>query len=277
MMLIPTCLHLLLFFLIWVGLWLPFAVPLAITLHWRPSQPLQLQQKLPLLASLYVLAPLLLRGWLQVMGGTWADYGLVWQSTLGVSLGIGLGVGSLGLLFLFVGQGVWGWLQWQLQPGKLAALCLPVLLLALWISFTEELVFRGFVLTQLQAALPPWAAAVIASVIFALLHLIWEGQGTLPQIPGLWLMGMVLCLARWVDHNQLGLAWGLHAGWVWGIALLDLTATITVTNQAPQWLTGWDGKPLSGCLCLLLLLLTGGGIWGFNPHLDRYILGGFLG
>jgi hypothetical protein len=65
----------------------------------------------------------------------------------------------------------------------------------------------------------------------------------MPQLPGLWLMGMVLVLARYVDGGSLGLAWGLHAGWVWAIASLDSAQLITYTGTGSEWVTGKNRKP----------------------------------
>lgn len=260
-----------LFFGSWAAGWLPLAVPLAITLKWRPGQPMILQQKLPLLLSLYGLAPVVLWEWIRIEGTNFTTYGWVWDASLWRSFGFGLTVGVLGIVGLFGSQRGLGWLRWHSQSqegdavpeqwGRLRVWGLPLLLLSVWVSVTEESVFRGFILTKLQVDYPRWEAAAIASLVFAVLHLIWEGRTTLPQVPGLWLMGMVLSQARWVDHNHLGLACGLHAGWVWGIASLDSTGAMTYTQQVPEWVTGWRGKPLAGVLGLLFLGSTGVLLW----------------
>ena len=99
-------------------------------------------------------------------------------------------------------------------------------MLGLWISTTEELIFRGFLQNELNQDYPVWVAGAIASLIFAVTHLLWERQETLPQLPGLWLMGMVLTLARWADGGSLWLACGLHAGWIWGLLGIAVVADI---------------------------------------------------
>lgn len=193
------------------------------------------------------------------------DYGLAWNFWIFSSLGLGFSLGVLSLVILFAIQTALGWVSWQsADRQQLTSVLLPTLLLALWISGTEELVFRGFVLTQLQQDYAFGLAAVISSLIFALLHLVWEQQETLPQLPGLWLMGMVLVLARWVDGGSLGLAWGLHTGWVWAIASLDSLQMINYTGISSEWVTGKNGKPLAGATGILCLLLTGGFLWLIN-------------
>jgi membrane protease YdiL (CAAX protease family) len=262
------------FFLVWAIAWLPIAIPLAIALKWRPPQPIGSAQKLPLLASLYLLAPAILWGAAWLEGVPFADYGLPWDLSIGLSVGGGLLLGVAGLALLFAIERGLGWLTWQRplpsreasagkasKPAVLEVL-LPTLLLGLWVSLTEELIFRGFLINQLQQDYSAWMAAAIASLIFALLHLVWEGSENIPQLPGLWLMGMVLVLARWVDGGNLGLAWGLHAGWIWAIASLETMGAIAYTGKGAVWLTGGGGKPLAGAMGILFLLVTGAVLWG---------------
>ncbi|NEP09925.1 MAG: CPBP family intramembrane metalloprotease [Symploca sp. SIO2C1] len=245
------------FFLAWAALWLPLAIPIAILLKWQPNKPLVTEQKLPLLAALYLVAPLILWGASWVDKVSFSDYGLDWELTIVGSLCLGLGMGVLGLTIVFFSQWKLGWVEWQSENWQLLEkVLLPILLLGLWIGVTEELVFRGFLQNQLQQDYSIWGAATIASIIFALLHLIWEQQNTLPQLPGLWLMGMVLVLARWVDGGSLGLAWGLHAGWIWGLTCLDEAKLISYTGKGPIWVTGFAGNPLAGIAGLVCLLLT---------------------
>lgn len=255
------------FFLVWVGCWLPLAIPTAMALNWHPPKPLAASQKLPLLASLYLLAPLLLWGVAWVEGASFSNYGLLWNPSVLVSLGLGLGLSVLSLTIVFGIEWALGWINWQQSNWKeLGSIWLPILLLGLWIGGTEELIFRGFLVNELtrgefnqlfHAANPNfWVAAAISSLIFALLHLVWEIRETLPQVPGLWLMGMILVLARACDGGSLGLAWGLHAGWIWGMASIDSAQLITYTGKGSAWFTGLAEKPLAGLAGIVCLLGT---------------------
>jgi uncharacterized protein len=163
-----------------------------------------------------------------------------------------------GLAVLFGVEGVLGWVRWQRPGVGFFSTLLSTLGLGLGVSLIEELIFRGFLLTQLQQDYLPWVAGTIASLIFALLHLVWEGKENIPQLPGLWLMGMVLVGARWVNGGELGLAWGLHAGWIWAIATIDTAQVIVPTGKGAEWLVGIGGKPLAGVLGILFLLGTAG-------------------
>ncbi|NJP09007.1 MAG: CPBP family intramembrane metalloprotease [Leptolyngbyaceae cyanobacterium RU_5_1] len=252
-------------FAAWVAVWLPIAIPLAITLQWRPLKPLTVEQKLPLVASLYAIAPLILWGAAYLEHRPFSDYGLAWNWMLLAFTALGISLGVVGIAALFGLQQVFGWITWQQEHlAQFKTALFPTLLLGLWVSVTEELVFRGFLLNQLQDEYPLWIAAGFSSLIFALLHLVWEGRETVPQLPGLWLMGMVLVLARWANGGDLGLAIGLHAGWIWGIASLDTAQMIQSRNCGPVWMTGVANQPLAGAMGLLLLLITGGVVWAIG-------------
>lgn len=279
------------FLSLWLLLWLPLAIPLALQLKWRPFRASKPEQKLPLLIVLYALAPLAL--WLyasvarntpQNLIASLAACGMPFQQALFISAGWGLLIGAGSLLAVFLGQVRAGWLQQTVSPDggtfRLALQLLALLSLALWVGWTEELIFRGFIQNQLQQGLGQglsgWPAALLAtmpaitpammpaailtSLLFAGLHGVWDGKAVVPQLPGLWLMGMVLTLARQVDGGNLGLAWGLHAGWVWVIASLDTLQLTHYTGKVPAWLTGLAGQPLAGLIGLGFLLITGSGL-----------------
>lgn len=288
----PTPIKIMVFFGVWMGLWMPIAVMIAIALNWRPPAPLNETQKLALLMPLYGIAPIVLWKISQVQGQSFWDYGLSWRSQFFQSTAIGFGLAVISLILLFGFQFVLGGRHWQphdsvqtdeqsstlnadllprnrgIELGKKASILLPILLIALWVSSTEELIFRGFLQKQLQQDYPWFVAATIASLIFAFSHLLWEVRNTLPQLPGLWLMGMVLTLACLSDQGSLGLAIGLHAGWIWGISSLDTLGNVTASKKVPEWVTGLGGKPLAGLLGIVMLL----GVAGF---LGIYFLSNF--
>lgn len=271
----PAILKVVFFLGVWLGLWLPFAIPRSIRLKWRPGLSLLPEQRLPLLASLYLLAPIAVGITATLEKSNFSDYGLIWETATLADVSRGFAVGVLGLVLLFFLQFALGWIEWtvpQRELGKfspstsseltafllpLKTVCLPTFFLALWLAGTEEFIFRGVLQNLLQPEYSGWGAAAIVSLIFALLHLMWEIPETLPQIPGLWLMGMVLALARRVDGGSIALAWGIHAGWVWGMISLDTAGIFRDTGKIPEWVSGISGKPLAGILGIILLLATG--------------------
>lgn len=252
-----------LFFVLWVWMWFPLAVPLAIAVNWQFFRVPTPQQKLPLIISLYLLAPLLLWGVGRLEDQPFSSYGLALTAKTGLSILLGLGMSLIGLALVFALETRHGWVVWQSDKKQALLSCLgPLLLLALLISVVEELVFRGFLVNQFLQIHSPWVAAIGASLLFAFLHGIWDGPSVTPQLPGLWLLGMVLVLARLTNEGNLGLAIGLHGGWVWGLASLDVSQMLHYPEQRPLWLTGLGGQPLAGVLGIGLLLATAGVIWG---------------
>ena len=253
------------FFAIWVVSWLPVGVLLAIAINWRPNQPLKPEQKLPLLIPLYLLAPFIV--WLtsRFTNTSWSDYGLVAKVSTFISLGVGFSLGVASIFIVFAWQLLLGWCTLNKSNiRKLPTTMLSILLVALLVGGVEELVFRGFLFAKLQVDYRVWVAATISSLIFALLHLVWERRETFPQLPGLWLMGMVLVLARFVDSGNLGLAWGLHSGWVWVIATIDTSGVISYTGNVSEFVTGKYNKPLAGAAGIVCLLLSGDILCLFN-------------
>ena len=253
------------FFIIWGAIWLPIAIPVALLIHWRPNKPISVKQKLILIASLYPIAPIIIWLTTKIENTSLANYGLNWQPNIFLSFTIGLGLGIISLTIVFILESLLGFIQWQwLNSQLLLPVILPILILGMGIAITEELVFRGFILNQLEIDYTYWLAATISSLIFALLHLIWSPKETLPQLPGLWLMGMVLVGARLVDRGSLGLAIGLHAGWIFSLSCVDSSELITYTDKNKAWLTGINQQPLAGLVGIVSLLLTALILWFFS-------------
>ncbi|MEO0406068.1 MAG: CPBP family intramembrane glutamic endopeptidase [Cyanobacteria bacterium P01_A01_bin.135] len=178
---------------------------------------------------------------------------------------IGFFVGIAGLAILFWVQLRLGWLQTvggepppKFDVGK--AICLSAIL-AIGVGLVEEIIFRGFLFTQFSESFSPYAAASLSSLIFALLHLVWDRENTQPQLIGLWIMGMVLAWAYALNGFSIGLPWGLHAGWILGIAVVEIRGQLTPTGQVPLWVTGGAGRPLAGLGATGFLLATAAVLW----------------
>jgi uncharacterized protein len=252
------------FFLIWAIAWSPIGIAIAIVSKRSATEPNEIEQKLLMVSSLYLLAPPIVWIAAKIEGASFLDYGLVWQPSLLLSIFAGLGLGIVGLLANFFMQSLFGWIEWHWQNlQKLRSILFPILILGLGIGFVEELVFRGFLLNELQLNYTYWLAAIISSLIFAFGHLIWERKETIPQLPGLWLLGIVLVLARLVDRGSLGLAWGLHAGWIWGLSCLDSAQLISYSEKHSPLLTGINKQPLAGVAGIVCLLGTGAILYFF--------------
>ncbi|MEM8721614.1 MAG: CPBP family intramembrane glutamic endopeptidase [Cyanobacteria bacterium P01_G01_bin.39] len=256
------------FFGLWSAIWLPIALLISRLIDWQPKEPLTLKQKLILLSSLYILVPAILAWKIKVESLSLASIGLSPVSNLlrDQLLGLMLSLVSLGIIFSL--EFAFGLIDWHWHHlKKILPLILPIFCLSLIISLIEELVFRGYVFITLIADNSWWFAAIASSFIFAMLHLIWERKQTVAQLPGLFLMGIVLVMARTLAHDSLYLAIGLHAGWIWGLTCIDSAELITYRHQN-HWMTGINQQPLAGFAGLLCLGITGLTLFGlFSSHL----------
>ena len=257
---------LLTFFGLWAAVWLPIAGTIIKFIDWQPGQPLIPQHKLILLASLYILTPGIIAWKMRIESLSFAELGLNPAGEILRSILLGLTISLTSVIIVFSLESIFSLVSWHWQNFKaLLSLSLPILLLSLTISFIEELIFRGYVFSILLIDNSYWLAAIISSIIFALLHLIWERKQTLPQIPGLWLMGMILIAARMVNADNIYLAIGLHAGWIWSLTCID-SAQLIIYRDRDRWITGINQQPLAGFAGLFCLAITGLSLWAMANY-----------
>lgn len=257
---LPALLQIALFFAAWVLLWLPLALVVLLAIRQAPKFPVPAEQKFPLLISLYLVAPGLLWGIAHGLGHTdLAAYGWDWGAPLIRGIGQGALLGIVGVAILTAIQLL---ARWRLpQPSghgwlTKGGIALGLGGLTLAISAIEELVFRGFIVNQLQGDFSLIGVLLISSVIFALLHLVWDGPAGVPQLPGLVMMGAVLWLGRWAQGGLIGIPCGLHWGWIWSLAVLDTLGVMGPNPKAPNWLVGRPDQPLTSPLVLALMAVT---------------------
>ena len=249
------------FFGVWAIIWLPIAFLVSKVIGWRPDRALIPKQKIILLASLYLLSPVVLVWKVRVENMPFASLGINLQPNILIDILLGLAVGLSSLIIVFSLESIFNLVSWHWDRSReLLVLLLPILALSLFVSAIEELIFRGYVFSTLANDYNYWIAASISSLIFALLHLIWERKETLPQIPGLWLMGMILVGARIIDRGSLGLAIGLHASWIWGLTCIDSAQLLTYSKR-DSWLTGLNQQPLAGIAGISCLAIAGFVLW----------------
>lgn len=116
---------------------------------------------------------------------------------------------------------------------------------SLLVGFTEELGFRGYPLVALARGTGFWPAALITSLVFALLH-ISNGHESVLGIVNVFGAGMILCLAR---QRTGGLWWpiGFHTGWDFAQNVIFGThdsgqgcagALLSTLPAGPAWLSG---------------------------------------
>lgn len=181
------------------------------------------------------------RNWLGFLGG-WLN-GLV--STLG----------------LFALQGALGWLVWQPIAIPWPELIAGGLLSSVGVGLAEELFFRGWLLQELETDYSLTTALTANSLIFAALHFmkpLAAMLGSLPQFPGLVILGAVLVLAKRSQKNLLGISIGLHAGMIGAIYLINVGKLVRYTGTVSDWITGINGQPHAGLLGIIALAILAG-------------------
>lgn len=199
-------------------------------------------------------------------------YGLSGSAANRRNLLYGLGIGVASLFVLYGLEGLLGWVSWRSPSVDLLRIVPEGFLVAIAVAIGEELVFRGWLLDELEKDYGPAIALWISSVVFATLHYLkpWEEVlRTLPGFPGLFLLGLALVWAKratwtWVGlerRGQLGLPIGLHGGLVWGSYMLHVGNWITYNNRVPEWVTGIDNSPTAGLMGLLFLGTLASVMW----------------
>lgn len=187
------------------------------------------------------------------------SYGFVfgWRFVYDIVFALVFGLGLIATLF-----GAEVLLAWaSLHPKPLMAIVLEGFVVGLGVGFAEELLFRGWLLTELQISLSRPYAIFWSSVIFAIAHFIKppsEILRTSPQFLGLLLLGLILGSVRYFSitrrsFTSLGLPIGLHAGLLWGYYIVDVGDLVRPSGHVSEWVTGIHGNPLSGALGVAIL------------------------
>jgi uncharacterized protein len=183
-------------------------------------------------------------------------YGLVKTRQNGLELLAGLSIGLLFVLSLFGLEAQLGWIRWQQSAIAPAKLILEGFASGLGIGLAEELVFRGWLLDELQRDYRPRVAVWADATIFAIAHFIKPLSVILrswPTFPALLLLGLTLVWAKRGSSGRLGLPIGLHAGLVWGYYAIDVGKLVQYSHHVPDWIMGVDRNPLAGVMGLIFL------------------------
>jgi membrane protease YdiL (CAAX protease family) len=167
----------------------------------------------------------------------------------GVELLCGLVLGIINIFILFGIQGFLGWLVWQQPKIFLLKVILEGFIVGLGVGFAEELLFRGWLLDELERDYSQPVALWIDALVFAALHFIKPLTAiihTLPQFPAL------VWGKRW-RRGRLGLPIGLHGGLVWGYYIINVGGLIEYSRRVPDWITGVNNNPLQGLMGVVFM------------------------
>ncbi len=268
----PAPLRLIVFALILLAVWLPIALPAHLLIQDR-----NLANILTLLV-LYAEFLWLVRQWGRLVhrdSQILTHYGVEWSRRNGIELLTGLAIAVTSVLLLMGLQTIFGWVAWKSTSPNLIRIILEGLLVSLALGFAEELLFRGWILDELQRDYIPSVVLWADAIIFAAIHL------RLLTFPALVLLGVALVWAKrsrgewqlgW-RRDRLGLPIGLHGGLIWSNYILEVGQLTTYTGRVPAWVTGIDRNPLQGLVGILLMGALAIGMWRFartqHPPLRR--------
>ncbi|MEH2070642.1 MAG: type II CAAX endopeptidase family protein [Nostoc sp.] len=234
-------------------LWLPLAAPIYLLVH---NSNLESILTLVLLYVIFIFLLILWGKHVYQQPQILRHYGLKFTRQNGVDLLHGLATGIINILILFGVEGFLGWLVWQQPKVFLLKVILEGLVVALGIGFAEELLFRGWLLDELQRDYSPPVALWTDAITFATLHFIKPLSviiQTLPQFPALVLLGLTQVWGKRWRRGRLGFPIGLHAGLVWGYYIINVGKLIKYSGQVPDWVTGINNNPLQGVMGVLLM------------------------
>lgn len=189
--------------------------------------------------------------------------GLIVQPQSARDLWLAMAIGVLGVFALFGIEMLLGWAMPSAPSARLGQFIVEGLVMALAVGFAEEMLFRGWLLAELEKNYSATAALVMNALFFAATHFIkpWpEIVRTFPQFLGLVILGMALVWARRSGQRRgrgavssLAYPIGLHAGLIWGYYIVNVGGLSAYTKRVPEWVTGVDNNPLAGLLGLILL------------------------
>jgi membrane protease YdiL (CAAX protease family) len=260
--------RIILFLLTLLAIWLPIAAP--IYLVW--GEPVGLA----LTILLYVEFLGLIWWWgrsIAKYSYPYRYYGLTFTAQNGRNFLFGLGLGVTTLIIFFCLQVSLGWLtvqtvNWQTPlPARLLPMLgvyfvdwqgaiAPGLLTSVGVGFAEELLFRGWILSELERDYSKNTALIACSLVFAILHFIKPLSvilETWSQFIGLLILSMALGLARRRCDGRLGVAIGLHGGLVWCYYVVNTTHWLKPSGVVPEWVTGINGNPIAGIVGIIFL------------------------
>ncbi len=243
-------------------LWLPIAAPIYLLVY-----DANLVSILTIIL-LYVEFIILLRLWGKYVykkPQILRDYGLEITKRNGIELLCGLAIGIINILILFGVESSLGWLLWQQPHIFLPRVIAEGFIIGLGFGFAEELLFRGWLLHELQKDYNPRVAMWTDAFIFAALHFIKPLEAiihTLPQFPALVLLGLTQVWGKRWRGGRLGLPIGLHGGLVGSYYIINVGGLIKYSGQVPDWVTGVNNNPLQGIMGAFLMSVLAWWMWG---------------
>ena len=150
--------------------------------------------------------------------------------------------------------------QWVFWTGKISLeIAINAILLIFGIGFSEELIFRGWLLEEFKNQFGLKKAIISQALIFSLVHIGLDLPflEMLSILTGLFLLGILLSLIKLKDNNSLWGCIGLHGGLV-GLWFISNNGLLIISKDSPKWIVGpgtINTNPLGGIFGISLMII----------------------
>ena len=178
---------------------------------------------------------------------------------------LGIFLITTGSLILYAGN----WLEWRPTDASVSDIIFLSALLLLS-AFSEELVFRGFVLGRLLNVTNRFMALLVSSAIFALFH-INNPEVSPVAVMNIFLGGLLLGITYSYNRNiwfgfMLHFSWNLVQGPLLGIPVsgILLPSLISSQTQGPEIITGGQFGLEASLIQGVLLAVCCFALWRLN-------------
>jgi len=160
-----------------------------------------------------------------------------------IAVGFVFGAAMVSMAVLLIAVGGTLSFRWRPDTAMLSAAALQLVLFPV-AALHEEVMFRGYPFQRLTESIGPWPAALIVSVLFAVPHL-FNPNSTMFAAFNTAAVGTLLA-AAYLLTRSLWLAWGIHWGWNFVLAVayglsvsgFDTDGPVDGVAMGPEWLTG---------------------------------------
>ena len=233
-------------------LWLPLAIPIYWLLREDSNLATILTMTLLLIELLFYWR--FWGKWVHNCSDIYSHYGLTKNNRSISEFAKGLAIGFWFCLSLFIVEALLGWIE--IVSASSLRVISEGFLSAVGIGLAEELLFRGWLLDELQRDYGKKASVHLSAIIFAIAHFfkpIAEIIRTAVTFPALVLLGIALAMAKYRYGDRLSICIGIHAGLVWGYYIVNVGQLIEYSDRVPVWVTRIDGNPIAGLMGLLFL------------------------
>ena len=221
------------------------------------------------------------------LAGLWFDrrplsgFGFRINKSWWIDFCFGLELGAILITLIFFVEWAAGWVTitgfFQSYQGiPFAAAIMMMIVTFLAVGFYEELLFRGYYMTNIsewlghfkwfkprQAVLAAW---LLTSLVFGLTHA-FNPNASLISTVSIMLAGLLLLGLGYLLTGELAVPIGVHITWnffqgsIYGFSVSGMDAgvisLVAINQGGPDWITGGAFGPEAGLLGILAMLLGG--------------------